>query len=217
MKPAALLVLSFLAALFTGGCAASHDDHAGGSIITLRDYMVGSFSSAKQAGRDPANYRDIRLEMVQIWPNRSDGTWLYIEQAVASSLDKPYRQRIYRLTQNPNNTFTSDVYTLPEPALQYAGAWQDGNKLGSLTPNQLVLKDGCSITLTWHMCSEIFTGTTDGIGCESTLQGATYASSEVSISPFGMISWDRGFDSGGNQVWGATEGGYVFVKHLMEQ
>jgi hypothetical protein len=25
-----------------------------------------------------------------------------------------------------------------------------------------------------------------------------------------MISWDRGFDADGNQVWGAEGGGYVF-------
>lgn len=216
MKLTALAVLLSLAALFSGGCATG-DDHSTGSLATLRDYMVGSFSSAKQASRDPENYRDIRLEMVQVWPDRTDGTWLYVEQAVASSLDKPYRQRIYRLRHDSANVYTSDVYTLPEPALQYAGAWQDPSRLGSLTPEALTLKDGCSLTLTWHNCSAIFTGTTTGTGCESTLQGAAYASSEASISPFGMITWDRGFDKNGNQVWGATEGGYVFVKQLMKQ
>ena len=216
MKLTALAALLVLAALLTGGCAA-HDDHAGGSIVTLRDYMVGSFTSSKQAAADPENYRDIRLEMVQIWPDRTDGTWLYVEQAVASSLDKPYRQRIYRLTENADHTFTSDVYTLPEPAVQYAGAWQNPGKLGSLTPEQLSLKNGCAITLTWHQCSAIFTGTTTGTGCESSLQGAAYASSEASISPYGMITWDRGYDSSGNQVWGATKGGYVFVKTLYHQ
>jgi hypothetical protein len=27
-----------------------------------------------------------------------------------------------------------------------------------------------------------------------------------------LESWDRGFDAGGEQVWGATAGGYVFEK-----
>lgn len=213
----AALLLTAITSLLLCGCASAHDDHAGGSIVTLRDYMVGSFSSAKQSARDPENYRDIRLEMVQIWPDRTDGTWLYVEQAVASSLDKPYRQRIYRLSQNPDHTFRSDVYTLPEPALRFAGAWQNPEKLAGLRPEQLSLKDGCAITLTWHNCKEIFTGSTTGAGCESSLQGAAYASSEASISPFGMITWDRGFDAAGNQVWGATQGGYIFVKRLYEQ
>lgn len=216
MKLTTIAILLSLAALLLGGCASGGDQHHG-SLATLRDYMVGSFSSAKQASRDPENYRDIRLEMVQIWPERTDGTWLYVEQAVADSLEKPYRQRIYRLRHDTANVYTSDVYTLPEPAQRYAGAWQDPSRLGGLTPEQLSLKDGCSLTLTWHNCSAIFTGTTTGAGCESTLQGAAYATSEASISPFGMITWDRGFDRNGNQVWGATEGGYVFVKQLMQQ
>jgi hypothetical protein len=27
-----------------------------------------------------------------------------------------------------------------------------------------------------------------------------------------MVSWDRGFDKEGKQVWGAQKGGYRFVK-----
>jgi hypothetical protein len=27
-----------------------------------------------------------------------------------------------------------------------------------------------------------------------------------------MVSWDRGWDATGAQVWGATKGGYIFVK-----
>lgn len=212
MKTLAVSFFLALAALLSGGCASSADANAVGGLSTLREYMVGSFTSAKQAAEDPENFRDIRLETVQIWPDRADGTWLYVEQAVAGALDKPYRQRIYRLTQTSGNTFTSDVYTLPEPALRFAGAWHDPAKLAGLSPEMLTLKDGCSIALTWHQCSAIYTGATTGTGCESTLQGAAYATSEASISPYGMITWDRGFDNSGNQVWGATAGGYIFVK-----
>lgn len=28
--------------------------------------------------------------------------------------------------------------------------------------------------------------------------------------PEGPVPWDCGYDPDGNQVWGATEGGYVF-------
>jgi hypothetical protein len=27
-----------------------------------------------------------------------------------------------------------------------------------------------------------------------------------------ILSWDRGFDANGNQVWGAEKGGYIFKK-----
>jgi len=35
---------------------------------------------------------------------------------------------------------------------------------------------------------------------------------EVVITETQMVSWDRGFDAGGKQVWGAEKGGYVFKK-----
>ena len=37
--------------------------------------------------------------MAQIWPDSQGAIWLYVEQAVATSLDKPYRQRVYKLEQ----------------------------------------------------------------------------------------------------------------------
>jgi len=56
-----------------------------------------------------------------------------------------------------------------------------------------------------------------GDGCESTLRGAAYATSEVRLTLARMESWDRGFDRPGTQVWGATEGPYIFerVSHAL--
>ena len=51
-----------------------------------------------------------------------------------------------------------------------------------------------------------------GKACESKLRGATYASSVVAIQPGRIESRDQGFDACDVQVWGATEGGYVFLK-----
>jgi len=51
-----------------------------------------------------------------------------------------------------------------------------------------------------------------GKDCPSELRGAKYATSEVTISKNGFVSWDRGFDENGNQVWGAEYGGYDFLR-----
>lgn len=32
------------------------------------------------------------------------------------------------------------------------------------------------------------------------------------VEPDRIVSWDRGFDESGSQVWGATAGGYVFLR-----
>ena len=57
-----------------------------------------------------------------------------------------------------------------------------------------------------------FEGSTNGKQCPSNLRGAAYATSVVTIRPDGMLSWDRGFDDKGQQVWGATKAGYQFKK-----
>jgi len=57
-----------------------------------------------------------------------------------------------------------------------------------------------------------FEGSTVGEGCGSSLRGAAYATSEVELWPTYLRTWDRGFDARGEQVWGATEGPYVFER-----
>jgi hypothetical protein len=178
---------------------------------TLVGWMTGSFSSAEQAAADSAFY-DIRLEMVRVWPERSDGWWMYIEQAVAGHTDAPYRQRVYRVTEVESDLFKSAVYALPEPEVT-VGAWRDEVPLEGLSPEDLELRAGCAVFLR-RDSSGAFAGGTIGRGCASGLRGAAYATSEVVVTPGRIESWDRGFDESGEQVWGAEKGGYVFVRQV---
>jgi len=180
-----------------------------GGLEKLASCMAGSFSSADQAARD-STYLDIRLRMAPIWPARVDGCWLYVEQAVAGHEDRPYRQRVYSLRQIEPNRFESRVYALDHP-LRFAGAWKDAQPLAALSPDSLIPREGCSIFLQ-RRAGPIYVGSTEGEGCASDLRGAKYATSEVTITPWQLVSWDRGFDAQGRQVWGAEGGGYIFRK-----
>ena len=60
--------------------------------------MIGKYNSSEQAKADK-EYYDISLVMTPIFPERTDGKWLYIEQAMMSKLEKPYRQRLYQVEQ----------------------------------------------------------------------------------------------------------------------
>jgi len=180
-------------------------------VGALVEYMVGSFSSIEQAEKD-SNYFNIELEMVQLWKDRTDGPWLYVEQAVAESKDKPYRQRVYQLRKRSDGKIESLVYTIPDP-LRFAGDYKKEFPLLRLTPDSLILKEGCEVVL-YQADNGYFEGSTVDKNCGSDLRGASYATSEVLIDKDKMISWDRGFDENGNQVWGATDGGYIFKKKL---
>jgi hypothetical protein len=176
----------------------------------LTTWMTGSFSSAAQSEVDPevdSEFFDVSLHMAPIWTTRTDGRWLYVEQAVAEHSDQPYRQRIYRLSEPAVGLFESRVFTLPDPT-SAIGAWQLEDPLADLSPDDLTERHGCTIYL--RRRGETFEGSTLGSLCTSSLRGASYATSEVVITPDGMVSWDRGFAADGGQVWGATSGGYVF-------
>jgi hypothetical protein len=182
-----------------------------GDFARLVEWLTGSFSSAAQAAADSA-YHDIRLEMVRIWPDRADGAWFYVEQAVADARDRPYRQRVYQVRQRDLSRFESVVYTLPEPR-RFVQVWRSPGKLdrafARLDPTDLELRGGCAIVL-MKQDATCFRGSTSGRECRSSLRGADYATSEVTLTADRLISWDRGFDADGRQRWGAEKGPYVF-------
>ena len=193
---------------FTATCANAQTSKPSKQLNKLVSYMVGSFDSEKQSKED-TSYFNISLEMVQIWKNNNDGKWLYIEQAIAENKDAPYRQRVYHEKQINDSTFVSTVYTLSDPK-SAIGVWKEKEPLSKLTPDSLILRDGCEITLVYR--DGKFVGSTNGHNCPSDRKGASYAVSNVTIEESGMTSWDQGFDKDGIQVWGATKGGYHFVK-----
>ena len=184
---------------------AQNDDQ---DLIKLKTWMTGSFTSEEQAEAD-TNFYNIHLEMVQIWESRSDAIWLYVEQAAAWSLDKPYRQRVYRLIKNEDGSFESAVFLFNNP-LRFAGAWKEEYPLKELSPDSLSERNGCAIIL--QPKDQAFIGSTVDNHCSSELRGASYATSQVRIEKNVLTSWDRGFDENGNQVWGAVKGPYIFKK-----
>ena len=203
-----LPLISVLALSFLPACRSTSvedEDEVG----RLAAWMRGAFTSAEQATLDPDHYFDIRLYMEPMWAERPDGPWLYVEQAATSALERPYRQRVYRLVDTPEGV-RSDVYELPGDPLRFAGAWRDTSVFDDMEPEALLLRDGCSIYLVSD--GTAFVGATRGKGCSSSLGGASYATSEVSVEEAVLTSWDRGFDAEGTQVWGADQGPYVFLK-----
>lgn len=177
--------------------------------------MQGSFSTAAQAKALPNDFFDIRLEVRRIWPARTDGCWLYVEQASARSLEKPYRQRVYRLQEQGYSGATSEVYTLPGRALDWAGAWREPERFARMMPADLALRSGCTIHLKRQ--DGVWVGGTRGRGCESSLRGAAYATSIVRVLENRVESWDRGFDRSGEQVWGSSAGAYVFERTVKRE
>ena len=205
MKQFIILSASFFISL-TAVCQEKVDER---DLLELKSRMEGSFSSELQAKSD-SDYYNIHLHMAQIWPRSEDGYWLYVEQAIASALKKPYRQRVYHVYKQDDITLVSKVFELNTP-LRFAGAYANIDLLKGLTKDSLIDRQGCSIYL--HKDKDgNFAGSTPGKECLSSLRGSAYATSQVVIHEDKLVSWDRGWDKDDKQVWGAEKGGYQFIK-----
>lgn len=205
MKKYFLFIFSF--SILTIGCSTQKSLVKNNELKVLQKMMTGSFDSNLQSKQD-TTYFDISLEMHPIW-EESGEYYLYVEQAVSSMKEKPYRQRVYKIEQLGEGKFVSKVYTLNDPE-NFIGKYNDPKFFEKFDTSILKEREGCGVFLTKK--GSYYQGSTDAKKCGSTMRGASYATSEVMIKKDRIESWDQGFDSDDKQVWGATEGGYVFLR-----
>lgn len=213
-----LASLIVFAGAVVGGCAGARAPEGAAApapasparVGLLQQWMTGTFTNTRQARSDPENFRDVRLVSTRVWPERADGVWLYVEQAMAGELSRPYRQRVYCLSAEADGTVVSRVYALPGDPLRFSDGTGAPRGFASIVPEALAARGGCQIVMKYD--GGVFAGGTEASACPSDLRGAAYASSQVRINAGTVVSWDRGFDAQGKQVWGATKGGYVFER-----
>lgn len=179
------------------------------ALERLAACLTGTFSTAEQA-RGDKNFRDITLHVIPIWPDRTDGLWLYSEQSLTDAPDHPYRQRIYQLTARTDGAFEFRLFDLPDP-IAATGAWKDPSLLAKLNPASLNTSEGCTLILRGQPDGS-FKGGTEGKGCLNPLRGASYATTEITISDHQTVTWERGYNASDTQVWGSIHGGFVFKK-----
>jgi CpeT protein len=177
-------------------------------LDSLRSYMVGSFSATEQTA--DGSTRNIHLNINTVWTHRIDGVWLYAEQALDSSLDKPYSQVVYHLFPINDTTVVSQAYDIIEPA-SVIGAWHNPGLFDPLLIGALKLRVGCGVML--HKYAGVgYTGSTQARQCSTDKSGAAYITTDVKISRNKLQLWERGWDAYDKQVWGGVQEGYVFVK-----
>jgi CpeT protein len=198
------------------GCKSSQSSGSGdttskssenSALKELVSIMQGSYSSEAHSKRD-TTYFNISLKMTPIWKDK--GNYLYVEQAMMTKLDKPYRVRIYKLSQRNNEEFVSEIFTIKNEK-KWIGKSSNPEAFNNLPESDLELKSGCEVVLK-RAGRNKFIGSTGAKSCASELRGASYATSKVNVYEDKIVSWDQGFDRAGKQVWGATKSGYEFIK-----
>jgi CpeT protein len=223
MRRPPLLPLSFIlgAPLAVGACAAGPLTTADGdepadaaaqvaqAAAQATTLLTGRFDSSAQAASD-SRYFPVQLRTCALDVPALGAHVLYVEQAMLSSVDQPYRQRVYAVAERNDGAVVSTVYELLQPE-RFVGFCDLGatDQQGIMpVVDDIALLPGCAVILT--ATDDGFAGSTDGKACENDFQGATYATSEVTLTDAGIESWDRGYDAADVQVWGATAGAYRF-------
>ncbi|MGB0641473.1 MAG: chromophore lyase CpcT/CpeT [Myxococcota bacterium] len=180
-------------------------DHAEIAFIWLQ----GDFDSSMQAQED-AEYYSVSLRMCAVKFPELGSRVLYVEQAMSSNLDSPYRQRLYNV-ESIDDRVASHVYEM-SPAMETAlvGGCDDTDSV-RVTLDDIREKTGCTVWLEPDG-EDRYVGGTEGNECSSQRSGASYATSEVILEPLGIASWDRGWSEDNEQVWGAVSGPYEFAR-----
>lgn len=189
-------------------CKSSYqkNDKIAENLNELVSIMQGYYSSEKQSIEDK-DYYNISLRMIPIW--RDKGHFIFVEQALFDKQDKPYRVRVYKVTQR-GDEFVSEIYTIKNEK-DWIGKWATPEVYEKLTEADIDWKEGCGVMLK-RQSKNNFVGATGNKTCPSEMRGASWANSIVTVLENQIISWDQGFDKDGKQVWGAEKGGYVFEK-----
>lgn len=165
----------------------------------VTQFLSGSFSSEWQALTNSA-FSDVRLNTVRIWYERTDGHWLYLEQALASAPERPVRQRIYHVHYR-GTVVVASIYKLPDAA-RFVGAWRTPWVLSGAATELLLNCDTYFARVDAHSIK----ARTAGKKCVSRLNGASYVTAEITLDPYKIFSLDRGFNDSDVQVWGSVEG-----------
>lgn len=175
--------------------------------------MPGIYTNTKQFNNSDQNdFYHIIMKLYPIWEDRDDAKWFYVEQAQFDAPKSPYRQRVYKIIRGERDTLISNVYTLPEPK-EFIGAEGKEEFWKNFTPSILVERKGCAVYLT-KKTNSLYTGATKKNTCSSTMAGASFAESEVTIGLDEFTSLDIGYNDKGVQVWGPTKGAYRFEHYI---
>ena len=182
----------------------------------ITDRLTHLYDSSEQSLYQP-DYFDVTLNHCEVEvsgapESESVNKFFVLEQAISVRQDRPYRVRLIKLEyDNDTDTIISKNFE-PSDTAQFVGACSRAKKNTDKIVVSFTEFSDPKCIVTMKKQGELYVGGTSKQGCLSTHSGASTFSSEVTIGTDYISSWDRGWDSNGNQVWGAVKGPYVFKK-----
>ncbi|WP_455169316.1 chromophore lyase CpcT/CpeT [Aegicerativicinus sediminis] len=174
-------------------------------IAELYLMMQGSYSSLNQAAED-STYHHMVMNVCPIWEGK--GNYLYAEVAHNDSINRPIKQRIFKLSRVNDSVYVNSIFSLKDEAF-WSNKWAMPKEFSKLKQEDLTEVSGCHITLK-RIRPTYYQGKTEEMGCYDNLNGAMVSISELEVFDDKIITWDKGYNENGEQVWGSIHGGYIF-------
>ncbi len=180
--------------------------------------LSGKMDTSAQAIANPkapnVQMTTCRIELVN--PADSESIFLYQEQAMSTSLDKPYRQRFLEISPSPLSQSVRSRSFKPADPTRWAGLCDSRsdpftNRAATLRQSTTLNDLGtpvCNVFL--KQVGTSYMGNTPIDGCPANVRGAVRITNHIELTPTSMNTWDRGFDAQGKQVWGAKTESYQF-------
>ncbi|NMG11332.1 chromophore lyase CpcT/CpeT [Brasilonema sp. UFV-L1] len=188
-------------------------------LLALADYLSGEFDNREQALAEPVWYVHLRLWHRPVPLFQEDSFTIFAEQANVVNLERPYRQRIMRLScgSHPDVPLKVQYYMFKDPTSVIA-AGRNPALLNTLTPEHLELLPGCVLNVTQQLLapnSYKFNATPppDTRCCFSLGSNNIQVSLGFEVTDNRFLSYDKGIDSTtGKATWGAILGPYSYTK-----
>jgi CpeT/CpcT family (DUF1001) len=201
---------SFIAALIlVGACAIEPQrreisaptpaGQAGLSLLVL--FLTGTFETVpQQAGVGDST--PIKVRQARFWADRTGEYWMYSEYSRPGEGERPFIQRIYRLTES-NGVITAAIYRLPGNPASFVGEWRKDKPFANFAPRDLKERDGCRIDFL-QQYDVLFNGGRKSTTCRSDQPGVDHEHAEFYVSSATLRTWEPGMDASGKQVAGLS-------------
>ncbi|AGY57813.1 chromophore lyase CpcT/CpeT [Gloeobacter kilaueensis] len=178
------------------------------SMQTVRDWLVGTYTSREQAMAQPVWFIPVRLWYVAVDGLFDEGIGFFTEQANEHDPDRIYRSRVLQLLEEP---LRFENYRLIDQD-RWLGAATDPEHLARLRRSDCEPLPGCAIYL--ERQGDAFRGRMKpGGACRLRSADTSYIEIELELREGVFLTLDRGFDSAtGEQTWGSLGGPYRYIK-----
>ena len=104
----------------------------------MLEWMTGTYATDGDANRP------MQWNAAEIWPENTQGKWVYAEIATSENPGEPTEQIVFFITSLTEGELSGDSYRLPE-AENFVGAWKNPSRFDGMTAFDLKYRDGCTM------------------------------------------------------------------------